>query len=555
MPKIMKVNFLVGKIMKKLSMSFKIYFVLSLSVLTSVIIGCVGMWALKGVKEKLDYAYEKRAPRLANALKAESNLRRLTIAQYRLIISENDQQRQKISEEIATYKNELDEDFKRGMAMSAEARVPVWKAAESNFKAWWEKSLVIQNLASQQKPKEAIEESKKQRPFRVAAEKGLDELVLANTEGAQKDLMDANADYKQTFLSIVAISAFSIFITALLAWLIMRSLMNSLNQTVSRIQESATQVTTASTQIATASQELADASTEQAAALQETAASLEEITSMISRSTDNAQSSAETSTESHKKAEEGREAVDHMLTSIYEISRSNEAILTQINQSNHEMTDIVKVIQEIGERTKVINEIVFQTKLLSFNASVEAARAGQHGKGFAVVAEEVGKLAQMSGNAAKEITDMLDASISKVEGIVQNTQTKVETLVQNGKEKVDSGVSVAKRCSEVLNEIVQNVSRVAGLSQEISEATKEQSQGVTEINKAMAQLDSVTQQNAATSEEAASAAKELSEQADTLNSTINKLMQVISGSEAAFVPAPKVLPRAEKPQNSFKKAS
>lgn len=296
------------------------------------------------------------------------------------------------------------------------------------------------------------------------------------------------------------------------------------------------QVAAASSQIASSSQQLSEASTEQASSLEETAASLEEITSMISKATENAQTTSETSSESHKKAEEGRGSVDQMLSSMDEISQSNEAILTQINESNRQMSDIVKVIQDIGNRTKVINEIVFQTKLLSFNASVEAARAGEHGKGFAVVAEEVGNLAQMSGNAAKEITDMLDASISKVEGIVRDTQQKVESLVQSGKEKVETGVTVARQCSDVLNEIVQNVSRVSGLSQEISQASKEQAQGVNEINKAMSQLDTVTQQNAATSEEAASAAEELSAQAESLKASVEELMAVISGNRTSIAP-------------------
>tara|TARA_B110001454_G_C12723340_1_gene436808 strand:+ start:23238 stop:24971 length:1734 start_codon:yes stop_codon:yes gene_type:complete len=312
----------------------------------------------------------------------------------------------------------------------------------------------------------------------------------------------------------------------------------SLTSVAHQLSSNANQVASASTQIASSSQQLSEASSEQAASLEQTAASLEEITSMISKATENAQNTSETSAESHKKAEEGRGAVDQMLTSMDEISQSNDAILTQINESNRQMTEIVKVIQDIGNKTKVINEIVFQTKLLSFNASVEAARAGEHGKGFAVVAEEVGNLAQMSGNAAKEITDMLDNSISKVEGIVKDTQQKVETLVQSGKEKVESGVTVAKQCSEVLNEIVQNVSRVSGLSQEISQATKEQAQGVSEINNAMTQLDTVTQQNAATSEEAASAAEELSAQAESLKASVAELMGIISGNRTESTESP-----------------
>lgn len=303
------------------------------------------------------------------------------------------------------------------------------------------------------------------------------------------------------------------------------------------IDSSSSHVASISAQIASTSEELSQASTEQAASLEETAASLEQITAMISKSTDNSLNASTTSLESQKKAEDGRLAVEQMLTSMNEISDSNDAILNQINESNRQMSEIVKVIQEIGVRTKVINEIVFQTKLLSFNASVEAARAGEHGKGFAVVAEEVGNLAQMSGNAAREITTMLDSSISKVENIVKQTQQRVESLIQVGKSKVDSGVLVAKQCSDVLNEIVQNVSKVSELSQEISSAAQEQAQGVSEINKAMSQLDTVTQQNAATSEEASSASQELSIQAEALKSSVVELMTVITG-KAVSSPAP-----------------
>ncbi len=320
------------------------------------------------------------------------------------------------------------------------------------------------------------------------------------------------------------------FLSLFLAMFLMKGSITSLAEAAQSILSVSGQVGGSATDVAGSSQSLSEAATEQAASLEQTAASLEEITSMISKASDSAVLTAESSTESQRKAEDGHTAVDQMLTSMDEISQSNEAILAQISDSNRQMSEIVKVIQDIGNRTKIINEIVFQTKLLSFNASVEAARAGEHGKGFAVVAEEVGNLAQMSGNAAKEISDMLDASISKVEGIVEDTQKKVEILIQTGKEKIEAGVTVAKQSSEVLNEIVQNVSRVSGLAQEISQATKEQAQGVAEINKAMTQLDSVTQQNASTSQGAATSAQQLSTQAQALKISVDELMKVIRGN-------------------------
>lgn len=376
----------------------------------------------------------------------------------------------------------------------------------------------------------------------------IEELEKFHREEADRDIKDAEATGQSTNQLVIFTSIAGILLGLMVGFIFSTKVASSITAVAQQLASNADQVAAASSQIASSSQQLSEASTEQAASLEETAASLEEITSMISKATENAQNTSETSSESHKKAEEGRESVDQMLTSMDEISQSNEAILTQINESNRQMSDIVKVIQDIGNRTKVINEIVFQTKLLSFNASVEAARAGEHGKGFAVVAEEVGNLAQMSGNAAKEITDMLDASISKVEGIVRDTQQKVEGLVQSGKAKVESGVTVAKQCSDVLNEIVQNVSRVSGLSQEISQASKEQALGVSEINKAMSQLDTVTQQNAATSEEAASAAEELSGQAESLKASVEDLMAVITGNRnsSASVTVPRPTPTVTK---------
>ncbi|MBC7464714.1 MAG: methyl-accepting chemotaxis protein [Bdellovibrio sp.] len=318
-------------------------------------------------------------------------------------------------------------------------------------------------------------------------------------------------------------------ISLALAFLLGTAISKNLMRATELINDSTEKVASASTQIASSSQQLSQATTEQAASLEETAASLEEISAMVSKAAENASTTETNSQQSQSKAEEGRQAVDDMMKSMTDISESNEAIVNQVNKSNQEMSEIIRVIEEIGNKTKVINEIVFQTKLLSFNASVEAARAGEHGKGFAVVAEEVGNLAQMSGNAAKEITAMLDSSIAKVDTIVKNSKSGVEVLVEQGKQKVESGINVARQCSSVLDQIVQNVSGVTNLAQEISRATKEQSQGIGEINKAVGQLDIVTQQNSATSEETAKAAAELSSQADHMKSAVEELVAAVQG--------------------------
>ena len=315
-----------------------------------------------------------------------------------------------------------------------------------------------------------------------------------------------------------------------IAFVFANTLTTSLGHLAENLGVGADEVASASNQISASSSELSSSATEQAAALQETAASVDQISAMINKNADNAKKSQEFSIRSRDAATQGRETVVEMRQSIEEISKSNFQIMTQMETSNREISEIVKVISEIGNKTKVINDIVFQTKLLSFNASVEAARAGEHGKGFAVVAEEVGNLAQMSGNAAKEITQMLDGSIQKVERIVTDTKSKIEHLVESGKEKVNVGTTIAQRCGEVLDKIVTEVSEVNQMINEIAAASYEQSQGVQEITKAMAQLDQVTQQNASASQESSNAAVLLTTQAEELRNMVRSLMMTVRGA-------------------------
>lgn len=306
-----------------------------------------------------------------------------------------------------------------------------------------------------------------------------------------------------------------------------KSLSNSLHKIADRLVGGSGDLGSASESIAASSSELSESATEQAAALQQTVSSVDEISAMVNKNAEAAGKSREISVKSQEVTEQGKVTVDEMIQAINQIHHNNNETMIQMKQSNQEISEITKVISEIGNKTKVINDIVFQTKLLSFNASVEAARAGDHGKGFAVVAEEVGNLAQMSGNAAKEISGMLGESIRKVNQIVENTKTKMDRLVANGEEKIKVGITTANKCSESLNEIFKNVSTVNSIVNEIATASNEQAQGIQEITKALGQLDQVTQQNSTVAQQCSTAAEQLNHQAEGLKMIVEDLKMVL----------------------------
>ncbi len=286
----------------------------------------------------------------------------------------------------------------------------------------------------------------------------------------------------------------------------------ALSQTMTRISQQlahgADEVASASTEISSTAEQLSSSSVEQASAIQETASSIEEMSSMVRKNAENAKRSADTARDGQEAAQTGKVVIVDMLKAM-----------SEIDAATREIADVVKLISQIESKTKVIDDIVFKTQLLSFNASVEAARAGEHGKGFAVVAEEVGNLAQMSGKAAQEISEMLSQSIDRV-----------DRMITTSKQKVEIGLAVGRRCGEVLDEIVEKVTEINEMANDIAGASDEQARGVAEINKAMTQMDQMTQQNASAAQQSASSSEQLSQQAESMRDSVSSLLQLLNGS-------------------------
>ncbi len=340
----------------------------------------------------------------------------------------------------------------------------------------------------------------------------------------------AEAEFSNTLT--LGIILFSLVFGSIIGFILSSATVHELSQIASDLMGNSNEVSGTASDLTSSSESLSSAADEQSEAIQKTAASIEQIRSMVQRNSDTSVESASLSSQSKDEAIHGQEAVNEMIQAMKDIDESNQKIKDEVDGGNRRIAEIVQIIQEIENKTKVINEIVFQTKLLSFNASVEAARAGENGKGFAVVADEVGNLANMSGKAAQEITQILSQSVNKVNQIVSDTSQRVSNMMDLSKNKVEHGSRVAESCGQVLNKIVYNADELSRAVESISTASQEQATGVSEIAKAIQQLDAATQTNLIEIKHTTNSASGLSQQVKSLNNSGFRLQVLLNGGKS-----------------------
>ena len=309
---------------------------------------------------------------------------------------------------------------------------------------------------------------------------------LANEFSVAREQDTAAAVRNATGVEII-LGASGLLVGVFLTSRVVGSLNRAVSKLSSALDQGANQVAIAAEQLSISSRSLAGGASEQAASLEETSASIEELSSMTRRNADSALQAKTAASQTRASADTGAEQMQAMVSAVAEIKTAS--------------ADIAKIL-------KAIDEIAFQTNILALNAAVEAARAGEAGAGFAVVADEVRSLAQRSAAAARETAEKIDNSVAKS----------------------SLGAQISAGVAKSFAKIQEQVRQLDALVAEIANASTEQSQGISQINTAVTQMDKVTQANAATAEESAAAAQELNAQSSILKQTVLELRQLVGGA-------------------------
>jgi methyl-accepting chemotaxis protein/methyl-accepting chemotaxis protein-1 (serine sensor receptor) len=286
--------------------------------------------------------------------------------------------------------------------------------------------------------------------------------------------------------AVIALLLLALGVGCVVFWIVTRA-NGSLTGLAARLAESAEQVAGAAAQVSGASQSVAQGATEQAASLEETSASTEEIASIGRKNADHALQVAGLMQQSEAGAGEVHQTLDRMVEKMKEIDSSSNKIARII---------------------KVIDEIAFQTNILALNAAVEAARAGESGLGFAVVADEVRNLAQRCAQAAKDTAALIEESI--------------ETS-RDGNARLD-------RMAGAVRAMTESSAEVKALVDQVNVGSQEQARGMEQIQRAVVQMEQVTQKNAAGAEEGASAGTELTGHAETLRALVDEMREMVGAA-------------------------
>ncbi|MRX10612.1 HAMP domain-containing protein [Pseudoduganella sp. FT25W] len=525
---------------------------LSLALAALIFVGVSGLTQLSRAQQRLDMVQTRLIPSIASLNMAKGYMADSRLAGYRLSVFSNladktaldkayNDAHTKFDEVMATYEKErIFDDTDRKMLEADKAAMAAYRQTLVPF-------LAGAHAGDMDAVRATLQAGTPLATSAGALKKAFDDHIAYNNKLIDDVRTESVAAYNFAFRMLVTVIVLAVLVTGVLAWQLFSTIKNSLASirgtledvsqsldltkqikvermdeightavafnklleqiagVIETVRSSTSAVGAASQQIAAGTGDLSQRTSSQAAALEETAASMEQLTATVGQNADNARQANQLARSASEVATQGGSVVEQVVVTM-----------GSINESSRKIVDIISVIDGIA----------FQTNILALNAAVEAARAGEQGRGFAVVASEVRTLAQRSAAAAKEIKALIDDSV----------------------DKVGSGTRLVEQAGTTMHEVVASIKQVTDIVGEISAATQEQNEGISQVHRAVTEMDQTTQQNSSLVEQTAAAAATLRDQADTLEQVVSAFtINAARASTRAASAPPAPRPAAVKP--------
>lgn len=500
-----------------------------------VSIGLIGHSSLINVQENLRSVFKTRLPSVNLLSQADRDFQQALVAERTLLLEglptekrkelANDyfENRQQVLDRFKAYQDLGKTEEEKKLGAEFLEKFATWEKLSNSRLGLTEQG----EFSAVNSLSEAAKESFDLSASFEAARGKLDNLQDTVGELGEREFSAGISSFEKAETFMVSFSLIGVLVALVASFLLTRSVSNKLTKIAKALGNGNLDLTKMSGDLRERATSLASASREQASSVTETSSSLHEISKMVENNTKHAENSTVLVNESNHVIQRGIRTVEELRDKIQSVDNASDKLAGSVEKNNKDLEKIIAVFVEIKDKTNVINDIVFQTKLLSFNASVEAARAGAHGKGFSVVAEEIGNLAKVSGRSAKEITDLLENSLSQVNELVENSQTGLQKSLGENKDQINQSVQISERAQEAFEEISEKFKNVLSSSHEVAEASREQQSGVNEINLAMQEISSTISVANQSSEEVEVSSVKLKNMVDMIAENIKALEAIV----------------------------